>query len=141
MDYYFNKLFSYIKFIKNYFISLLDYFRNFNLNVFLVGDEKFTFNEREIFKSYEDYSVNKNIYKNIFLKNFFNDFFVLFFNKINYKNYNNFNNNFRSNFRLIETKNNFYFNLNKFNNNKNHLNFLKNFNLSGYFYILNFIKL
>ena len=80
------------------------------------------------------------LYKNIFKKNIFIDIiWPILFSKSFENNYN-LNKLFRSNFRILNTKNNFYFNLKNLNSNKNHLNFLKNFNLSGYLYFWNSVR-
>jgi hypothetical protein len=135
---FFNKLILDFKFINSFFISFINSFFIFSSNI-LNGSTKKDYDF--YLDNYSDYKFSFNLYEYIFKKDIFFDIVWLGLISLFYKNKFNLNKMFRSNFRILNTKNNFYFNFKTFKSNKNYLNFLKNFNLSGYFYIWNSLKL
>ena len=111
---------------------MINFFFNFLSNIFLKNNNKDYF---FFLDSFNKYKFSNSLYDRIFRSNLIVDFVWLVFYSINYKDKFSLNKLFRSNFRILNTKNNFYFNLKNLNSNKNYLNFLKNFNLVGYIYI------
>ena len=138
MTFFFNKLILDFKFLQNYYILFINYIFNILSNLFFIKKHK---NYNFFLKNYNKYKFNINLYNFIFNKNIFIDLIWLFLYSLGFKNKYNLNKLFRSNFRILNTKNNFYFNLRNLNFNKNYLNFLKNFNLLGYLYFWNAVKL
>jgi len=136
MGFFFDKFFLYLKYLQAFYFNFLNFFLNFLYNLFFLKNKN---NYNFYLDNYTDFKINDKLFNVIFKKNFFLEnfliFFKLFFNK------NKKNNLFRSNFRILKTKNNFYFNLKSLNSNKNYLNFLKNFNLLGYYYFWNAVKI
>ena len=135
---FFNKLILDFKFINSFFNSFVNSLLIFSSNLFNGSIKK----DYDFYlDNYSDYKFSFNLYEHIFKKDIFFDIIWLNIISLFYKNKFNLNKIFRSNFRILNTKNNFYFNFKNLKSNKNYLNFLKNFNLSGYFYIFNSIKL
>lgn len=138
MTVFFNKLLLDFKHLKNFYFLIINFFFNILSNIFLKNNNK---NYDFFLDNFNKYKFSINLYNSIFKKNIIIDFIWLTLFSYNYKNKYSLNKLFRSNFRILNTKNNFYFNLKNLNNNKNYLNFLKNFNLIGYLYIWNALRI
>ena len=137
MIFIFNKFFYYIDLSKSYYYSFFIFLNEFFYIIFLPKNYK---NYPILLDSYSDYKFNNFLFVCIFKTCFFNDFILFYPIFFSNKNTNLSNNLPKFSFRLLKTKNNFYFNLNKFNLNKNYINFLKFFNLSGFFFFWNSTK-
>ena len=134
---FFNKLLLDLKHLKNFYFLIINFIFSFFSNMFFKNNHK---NYNFFLDNYNKYKFSNTLYKYIFKKNLIVDFIWIFFYSQNFKNKFSLNKLFRSNFRILNTKNNFYFNLKNLSSNKNYLNFLKNFNLVGYLYFWTAIR-
>lgn len=116
---------------------IINFFFNILSNIFIKNSNNYDI----LLNDFNKYKFSLMLYDNIFKKHIIVDYIWLFFYSHSYKNKYSLNKLFRSNFRILNTKNNFYFNLKNLNTNKHYLNFLKDFNLVGYLYFWNAIKL
>ena len=138
MVFFINKLISDLNVFKNIFLNFNIFILKSLNNIFFIKNNK---NYNYFLESYTNYKFNFYLFELIFKKNKFIDFIWIKFYSNKYKNKFNLVNLFRSYFRILKTNNGFYFNFKKFKKKTDFLNFLKNFNFYGYFYIWNSIKL